>query len=220
VIKYMTDGVLLRETLREEDLDGYSAVIMDEAHERSLNTDVLFGILKKVPHRHLHLVLPSTLMRLSSAFLSLGLESGCLGGHAARLFIKLHQSGVVQLLNITAGMLWHNRRAVAGLALCTELLLRTGKQQVAIPLTIRGVWRCTCQVVARRRDFKLIVTSATLDSAKFANFFASAPVFKIPGRTFPVDVLFSKTPQEDYVEAAVKQAIAIHLSAHTCLCQR
>ena len=48
VIKYMTDGVLLRETLREEDLDGYSAVIMDEAHERSLNTDVLFGILKKV----------------------------------------------------------------------------------------------------------------------------------------------------------------------------
>ena len=68
-------------------------------------------------------------------------------------------------------------------------------------------------MVARRRDFKLIVTSATLDSAKFANFFASAPVFKIPGRTFPVDVLFSKTPQEDYVEAAVKQAIAIHLSA-------
>ncbi len=48
VIKYMTDGVLLRETLREEDLDAYTAIIMDEAHERSLNTDVLFGILKKV----------------------------------------------------------------------------------------------------------------------------------------------------------------------------
>ena len=48
VIKYMTDGVLLRETLREGDLDNYSAIIMDEAHERSLNTDVLFGILKKV----------------------------------------------------------------------------------------------------------------------------------------------------------------------------
>lgn len=44
----MTDGVLLRETLREDDLDNYSAIIMDEAHERSLNTDVLFGILKKV----------------------------------------------------------------------------------------------------------------------------------------------------------------------------
>jgi pre-mRNA-splicing factor ATP-dependent RNA helicase DHX38/PRP16 len=113
LIKYMTDGVLLRETLTEPDLDRYSAIIMDEAHERSLNTDVLFGILK--------------------------------------------------------------------------------------------------QVVSRRRDFRLIVTSATLDAAKFSSFFGSAPIFKIPGRTFPVDVLFSKTPQEDYVEAAVKQAITIHL---------
>lgn len=56
-----------------------------------------------------------------------------------------------------------------------------------------------------RADFKLIVTSATLDSAKFASFFGNAPVFNIPGRTFPVDVLWSRTPQEEYVEAAVKQ---------------
>ena len=48
VIKYMTDGILLRESLKESDLDKYCAIIMDEAHERSLNTDVLFGILKKV----------------------------------------------------------------------------------------------------------------------------------------------------------------------------
>ena len=58
IIKYMTDGVLLRETLREGDLDGYSAVIMDEAHERSLNTDVLFGILKKVQSSLGHLSIP------------------------------------------------------------------------------------------------------------------------------------------------------------------
>ncbi|KAH9307824.1 hypothetical protein KI387_035735, partial [Taxus chinensis] len=51
LIKYMTDGVLLRETLREPDLDLYSIVVMDEAHERSLNTDVLFGILKQVVAR-------------------------------------------------------------------------------------------------------------------------------------------------------------------------
>jgi len=38
------------------------------------------------------------------------------------------------------------------------------------------------------------------------------PVFKIPGRTFPVDILYAKVPQDDYVEAAVKQAIQIHLS--------
>ena len=65
--------------------------------------------------------------------------------------------------------------------------------------------------MARRRDFKLIVTSATLDADKFANFFGTVPIFQIPGRTFPVDLLHSKTVQEDYVEAAVKQAIAIHL---------
>jgi pre-mRNA-splicing factor ATP-dependent RNA helicase DHX38/PRP16 len=67
------------------------------------------------------------------------------------------------------------------------------------------------QVVARRRDFRLIVTSATLDAQKFANFFGNVPIFKIPGRTFPVETMFSKTVQEDYVEAAVKQAMAVHL---------
>ncbi|XP_040826897.1 pre-mRNA-splicing factor ATP-dependent RNA helicase PRP16-like [Ochotona curzoniae] len=114
LIKYMTDGVLLRESLREADLDRYSAIIMDEAHERSLHTDVLLGLLR--------------------------------------------------------------------------------------------------EVVARRSDLKLVVTSATMDADRFAAFFGNVPVFHIPGRTFPVDVLFSKTPQEDYVEAAVRQALQVHLS--------
>lgn len=51
VIKYMTDGILLRESLREPDLDNYSVVIMDEAHERSLSTDVLFGLLRDVSYQ-------------------------------------------------------------------------------------------------------------------------------------------------------------------------
>ena len=114
IIKYMTDGILLRESLKESDLDNYSCIIMDEAHERSLPTDVLFGLLR--------------------------------------------------------------------------------------------------DVLARRTDLKLIVTSATMNSEKFSDFFGNAPVYNIPGRTFKVDLFFAKTTVDDYVDAAVKQALQTHLS--------
>lgn len=48
----MTDGMLLREFLTEPDLGGYSVMIIDEAHERTLSTDVLLGLVKVRP-RHL-----------------------------------------------------------------------------------------------------------------------------------------------------------------------
>ncbi|KAM6494138.1 hypothetical protein JOM56_010499 [Amanita muscaria] len=48
VIKYMTDGMLMREFLTEPDLAGYSAIIIDEAHERTLSTDILFALIKDI----------------------------------------------------------------------------------------------------------------------------------------------------------------------------
>ena len=67
------------------------------------------------------------------------------------------------------------------------------------------------QLVSRRRDLKLIITSATMNADRFTQFFGDAPQFTIPGRTFPVEVFFSKNTCSDYVEAAVKQILTIHL---------
>lgn len=46
VIKYMTDGMLLRECLIDSDLKQYAVIMLDEAHERTIHTDVLFGLMK------------------------------------------------------------------------------------------------------------------------------------------------------------------------------
>jgi pre-mRNA-splicing factor ATP-dependent RNA helicase DHX16 len=48
VIQYMTDGMLLREILTQPDLASYSCMVIDEAHERTLHTDILFGLVKDI----------------------------------------------------------------------------------------------------------------------------------------------------------------------------
>lgn len=112
-IKYMTDGILLRESISDHYLENYRVVIMDEAHERSLNTDILFGLMK--------------------------------------------------------------------------------------------------EILRKRTDLKLIVTSATMNADRFSEFFGYAPIFNIPGRTFHVDTVYLKSPSDDYVDAVVNQILTIHL---------
>jgi ATP-dependent RNA helicase DHX8/PRP22 len=114
VIKYMTDGMLLRECLMDPDLGKYSVVMLDEAHERTIHTDVLFGLLK--------------------------------------------------------------------------------------------------QAIKRRPELKLIITSATLDAEKFSTYFFDCPIFTIPGRTYPVEILYTKAPETDYLDAALITVMQIHLS--------
>jgi len=114
VLKYMTDGMLLREFLNEPDLKSYSVVMIDEAHERTLHTDILFGLLK--------------------------------------------------------------------------------------------------DLARARPDLKLVISSATMDAEKFANYFDNAKIINVPGRRFPVDIYYTKAPEADYIEAAVLTALQIHLT--------
>lgn len=63
-----------------------------------------------------------------------------------------------------------------------------------------------------RKDLKLLISSATLDAEKFSTFFDDAPVFRIPGRRFPVQIYYTKAPEADYLDAAIITILQIHMT--------
>ncbi|KAE9464457.1 hypothetical protein C3L33_03557, partial [Rhododendron williamsianum] len=68
------------------------------------------------------------------------------------------------------------------------------------------------QLVKRRPDLRLIVTSATLDAEKFSGYFFNCNIFTIPGRTYPVEILYTKQPESDYLDASLITVMQIHLT--------
>lgn len=76
IVKYMTDGMLLREALIDPSLRRYSTVILDEAHERTLHTDVLFGVLKGVQRQRNHANGAGKRKKLRLIIMSASLDAG------------------------------------------------------------------------------------------------------------------------------------------------
>lgn len=67
------------------------------------------------------------------------------------------------------------------------------------------------KVTKQRPDLKVIVMSATLDAGKFQEYFDNAPLMTIPGRTHPVEIFYTPEPERDYLEAAIRTVIQIHM---------
>eukprot|EP00818_Percolomonas_sp_WS_P010935 CAMPEP_0117435522 /NCGR_PEP_ID=MMETSP0759-20121206/526_1 /TAXON_ID=63605 /ORGANISM="Percolomonas cosmopolitus, Strain WS" /LENGTH=514 /DNA_ID=CAMNT_0005227075 /DNA_START=1586 /DNA_END=3130 /DNA_ORIENTATION=- len=63
-----------------------------------------------------------------------------------------------------------------------------------------------------RPDLRIIIASATLEAKKMSSYFNNAPVYYVPGRTFPVDTLYTTAPESDYLEASIISVLQIHIT--------
>ncbi|HZI02584.1 MAG TPA: helicase-related protein, partial [Archangium sp.] len=68
------------------------------------------------------------------------------------------------------------------------------------------------RILPRRPDLKVVVSSATIETGRFSQFFGGAPVIQVEGRTFPVDVLYEPPPEDAELADSVADAVADVLS--------
>jgi pre-mRNA-splicing factor ATP-dependent RNA helicase DHX15/PRP43 len=67
------------------------------------------------------------------------------------------------------------------------------------------------EILPNRPDLKVVVMSATLDAGKFQDYFAGAPLMKVPGRLHPVEIFYTPEAEKDYVQAALRTVMQIHM---------
>mmetsp|Transcript_26878 Transcript_26878/g.41676 ORF Transcript_26878/g.41676 Transcript_26878/m.41676 type:complete len:822 (-) Transcript_26878:26-2491(-) len=158
-ILYLTDGMLLRESMSDPLLSKYSTIVLDEAHERSLQTDVLFGVVKRAL--------------------------------IARRPLRKEGDDGISCDNDPHG----KESKDADKDKLIQLNMRKRARQLNIP------------------PLKIVVMSATLDTRTFLDFFPGSSMIDIPGRQYPVDIVYTDEVQEDYVDAAFWTVMQIHKEA-------
>ena len=165
-IKFVTDGVLLREAVSSPQLPGIDALILDEAHERSLNTDVLFATIKRL-----------LVARRS--------------GH----FCRKRKGGSSSSSSSSAST---SGEGSSGSGVAAAAASEGGGDGEPPPLGPRRV----------------IIASATLDPAKLSAYFFDAPVLRVPGRCFPVQIFHTSKPSggsAQLLETAIELALRLHV---------
>ena len=85
------------------------------------------------------------------------------------------------------------------------------KLSTLLPLPYVAPVTVFLQVVRQRHDLKIIIMSATLDAGKFQEYFDECPLMTIPGRTHPVEIFYTPEPERDYLEAAIRTVVQIHM---------